>query len=253
MRARAASFWTTVDGVRLHARGARDAPTGRTPAVLVHGLAMSSRYMLPALRALGMRRPTLAPDLPGHGRSEKPREVLDIDGLARSLGRWMDEVGVGTSVLVANSMGCQIAVALAAQRPALARALVLVGPTMDARAGAVRMASRLVRDAGGESPALVVVEAYDVLKAGLGRTVREFRHALDDPVEARMRLVEAPVLVLRGTHDPIAPAGWAERLASLAPRGTFEEMPGPHVLNWSAAEPLAARVDAFVAGLEAVP
>jgi 2-hydroxy-6-oxonona-2,4-dienedioate hydrolase len=52
--------------------------------VLVHGLVVSSHYMVPTLKRL----PTIwsiAPDLPGFGESEKPRRVLDVTGLFDSL------------------------------------------------------------------------------------------------------------------------------------------------------------------------
>lgn len=247
-RSAVVSMWTTVDGLRLHARRSIARVPARAPAVLVHGLGMSSRYMLPTLRAIGARRPAVAPDLPGHGRSAKPDEVLDIDGLAHALGRWIDEVGLPPAILVANSMGCQVATALAARRPGLVRALLLVGPTMDADARRpLAQTARLVTDSGGESVSLVAVEAYDVLAAGILRTAREFRHALDDAIEERLPGVEAPTLVVRGSRDAIVPRRWAEDLAARAPRGTFEEVPGPHVLNWTAPDALAARVDALAA------
>lgn len=48
-----ASMWTTVDGLRVHARFCTDAaPAGRWPAVLVHGAAVSSLHMAPTAEAL---------------------------------------------------------------------------------------------------------------------------------------------------------------------------------------------------------
>src|SRR5690349_14885909 len=39
--------WATVDGRRVYARVCADAPAGAVPVVLVHGLGVSGRYMLP--------------------------------------------------------------------------------------------------------------------------------------------------------------------------------------------------------------
>src|SRR4051812_29858976 len=48
------------------------APPGRPPVVLVHGLVISSRYMVPLARALAPDFPVYAPDLPGFGESGGP-------------------------------------------------------------------------------------------------------------------------------------------------------------------------------------
>src|SRR5215217_647908 len=74
---RPAHTWTDVPtlGCRVHARTWAGSPgEQRAPVVLVHGLGLSSRYLAPLgrrLAALGHR--VLAPDLPGFGRSPKPR------------------------------------------------------------------------------------------------------------------------------------------------------------------------------------
>lgn len=48
-----ASSWTVVDGLRMHARvPAAPAPVGAPAVVLVHGLGVSGRYMVPTLPGL---------------------------------------------------------------------------------------------------------------------------------------------------------------------------------------------------------
>jgi hypothetical protein len=67
------SRWTPVEGVRMHARMSEGpASEGSPTVVLVHGLVVSGRYMLPTLRHLAPSCKVYAPDLPGFGRSEKP-------------------------------------------------------------------------------------------------------------------------------------------------------------------------------------
>src|ERR671910_2246631 len=61
-----------------------DRPTeGRPPVVLVHGLVVSSRYMVPTLKRLAAYHRVYAPELPGFGEGEKPRRVLDVTGSRR--------------------------------------------------------------------------------------------------------------------------------------------------------------------------
>ena len=66
------SRWYRVSGLDLHVR---ERPGNRQPAcVLVHGLAVSHRYLMPTARRLDDRY-VLVPDLPGFGLSTKPRSI----------------------------------------------------------------------------------------------------------------------------------------------------------------------------------
>src|SRR4051794_30941443 len=137
------SRWDTVWGLRGHARvGGR----GR-PVVLVHGLGVSSRYFVPLAERLVRRYAVLAPDLPGYGRSGTPDRALGIEALAEALRAWLDRAELPTASLVGNSVGCQVAVELAARSPERVERLVLVGPTMDPSAPTLlRQSVRLARD-----------------------------------------------------------------------------------------------------------
>ena len=56
----------------MHA-GKRIAPEHAWPIVLVHGLAVSHRYLMPTAALLARRHPVGVPDLPGFGLSGDPR------------------------------------------------------------------------------------------------------------------------------------------------------------------------------------
>src|SRR5918911_1358680 len=93
--------------------------TGALPIVLVHGLGLSHRYMMPVaktLAATGYR--VYLPDLPGFGDSGHPDRVLDIPGLADALAAWMVAVRIDRAALLGNSQGCQTIADLAARHPA---------------------------------------------------------------------------------------------------------------------------------------
>src|SRR4029453_4075407 len=83
--------WTQTTAGLMHARVSGDL-SGRDPALvlLVHGLVISSRYMVPTAVALAPLCTTRATHLPGYGDSAKPRTFLRIDGLADALVAWMD-------------------------------------------------------------------------------------------------------------------------------------------------------------------
>src|SRR3712207_8330704 len=88
------SKWTHVDGLRIHYRTSTEViPKERPRIVLVHGLIVSSRYMVPTLKQLSRHYRIYAPDLPGFGKSEKPSHILNVAGLSDALSAWMDAVG----------------------------------------------------------------------------------------------------------------------------------------------------------------
>lgn len=236
-----------MDGVRLHVRASTEA-TDEPPVVLVHGFVISSRYLEPLARQLAPHARVLAPDLPGFGRSGKPREALDLPALADALARWMRTAGPGPAPLLGNSFGCQVIVEMAARHPRLATRCVLVGPTMDPSAGAWGQPARLLADVPREKPLLWLEHVPDYLRAGPRRALATYRHALAQPLRERLAQVRAPTLVVRGARDPIVSQEWAEEAARLLPRGRLAVLPGAHVLNYSRPVELARLVLPFLLG-----
>jgi 2-hydroxy-6-oxonona-2,4-dienedioate hydrolase len=220
--------------VRVHA--VRSEAPGSPRAVLVHGLGVSTRHLLPAVRAFAAVYEVWAPDLPGFGRSGRPPTALTVAGLAAALARWLEAVGVpGRSLVLGNSLGCQVAVELASARPQAVERLALVGPTVDPAARSLaRQLARLLVDSTREPPALDLVVAMDYLRSGPVRTLTTARHMLAHRLEERLPLVAAPALVVRGARDPIAPQRWAERAAALLPDGRLAVVPGAaHAAHFS--------------------
>ena len=232
---------TAVRGGRVHVRLPRGAPPGRgVPVVLVHGVGVSSRYLIPLASALAPRVEVLAPDLPGFGRSSKPGDVLSLDELADALAAWMDAEGIARAAMLGNSMGCQTIVRFALRhRGRLSRA-VLQGPTGDPRQSVLETIARWIAVGPREPPALNAVLAMDYADCGLRRILGTWRHALADDLEAHLPLVSCPVLVVRGSRDLIVPQRWAERVVGLLPRGRLAVIPGgAHALVYSAPLELA--------------
>jgi len=97
------------------------------PAVLfLHGAGLDHTVWALQTRYFAHRgRSVLAPDLPGHGRSDGP--VLDSIGeLADWVIRLMDAAGIGSAALVGHSMGALAALETAARRPDRIDALALL-------------------------------------------------------------------------------------------------------------------------------
>jgi pimeloyl-ACP methyl ester carboxylesterase len=242
------SRWTTVDGLRLHDRATVDAMPGAVPVVLVHGLAVSHRYLMPLAAELAPRVPVRVVDLPGFGLSEEPGHVMGLAELADRLAAWLTATGLAPAALIGNSFGCQVAVELAVRHPAQVRCLVLVGPTIDPHArSAPKQVLRWLRDLRHEDLFQVPIILRDLVDAGLRRAARTFWIALGDRIEEKLPAVQVPALVTRGAVEPVVSRRWAEQAADLLPRGEFAEVPGaPHDANYTSAGPLAALVLPFL-------
>jgi len=100
---------------------------GRGPAVvLVHGLGGFAESWRHNLGSLAARATVYAIDLPGFGRSAKPRAAYSLAFFARTLHAFLDGVGVTHASLVGHSLGAAVAVTYALTRPARVERLALL-------------------------------------------------------------------------------------------------------------------------------
>lgn len=104
------------------------------PVVLVHSVnaAASSFEMRPLFEALRGKRPVLAFDLPGFGRSERGPRTYDRALYQRAVLAMVERMAKhrsGAAHVVALSLGCEFAGAAAVERPELVRSLAFLSPT----------------------------------------------------------------------------------------------------------------------------
>ena len=230
------------DGVRIRyiVRGAGP------PVLLVHGFAVSAGIIWTApgiLDSLAARYTVIAPDLRGHGGSDKPPEPAAYGmTFVEDLVRLLDHLGVERAHVVGYSMGGAIALRLLASYPDRVASAVIGGAGWrPVEAGPppvlLEWLPRLDAAARGE---MTVSDA-------LGGPVRadwgpELRAALDrnDPValaavlrggaglavsEAELRTNRVPVLAVVGAQDDLVGAD-VERLAGVWPNLEVVRIPG---------------------------
>jgi 2-hydroxy-6-oxonona-2,4-dienedioate hydrolase len=226
-----ASRSVVVGGLELHAWVAGSGE----PVVLVHGFGVSGRYMLPLAQALAGRFSVFAPDLPGSGRSQKPRRPLGIGDLAAALAGCLDALELERPAFVANSMGCQVVTELAVRLPDRVGPLALIGPTVDPKRRLARhQVFGALRDSVREPVSLLALAARDEAVQGVGALAAAARSALSDRIEQRLPLIEQPTLVVRGDRDGFVSAEWAEQVVALLPRARLVVIPGePHAVHYT--------------------
>lgn len=240
-----------VSGGLLRVRRATTRPRSGTPnVILLPGLALSGHYVLPVGAELAHRFPVHVPNLPGHVRDSRDRAALDVPELGDVVADWLQRHALGPAVLVANSMGCQIAVETAARHPDQVSHLVLEGPTIDAEArGLLRQLGRVLLAGRREPMSLGPLQLVDWITMGPRGVIGTVRHTFAHRVEERIPAVRCPTLVVRGALDPIVPQRWAEQLVAGLPRAQVVVIPqAGHALPYSHPRELAALVDGFLAG-----
>lgn len=251
-----------VRGVKVHAIEAGPAvpaPPGAAVAVcdvvLVHGLAISNRYLIPALRRLARDRRVLAPDLPGVGHSQRAGRPLTMVELADGLAEWMDAVGVEQAVVIGHSLGCLVAGHVAVRHPARVQAVVLASPAPDPRQGAWWQAAwRLLLDAPRERLSLLPIAISDYLRVGTLRMLRSLRQAKNSNAREVLVAITQPTLILRGDQDPLVSHSWAEGLTDIVPSASLVTVAdAPHGLAYSSVDHFVSAVRTFLADCEGHP
>jgi len=103
----------------------RVAGEGQT-LILLHGIAGDSRTWLEPMRRLADRYRLVAPDLLGHGDSDKPVGDYSLGAHACVVRDLLQALGIVRATLVGHSLGGGIALQLTYQFPDLCERMVLV-------------------------------------------------------------------------------------------------------------------------------
>lgn len=213
------SISVDVDGCRAVIRLSEDGGDA-TPIVHLHGFGISGAYLMPTARLLTDRALNVVPDLPGYGRSEKPRRPLSIPALADAVVVILDALEIDRAVLVGNSMGCPISAELADRHTDRVERVVMVAPAGGPNNRPLGRAIRqLAIDGVRERPSMAKTAVPDYLRFGPVNTLRLFREMTQFPALERLQEVPVPTLAVIGSRDPLLPD--RERVMQVA-----REVPG---------------------------
>src|ERR687889_561986 len=102
---------------------------GSGPALLLlHGLGCNHTTWAPVVAALSRRYTVIAPDLLGHGLSDKPRADYSVGGYANGMRDLLTVLGIDKVTVVGHSFGGGVAMPFAYQFPERTERMVLVAP-----------------------------------------------------------------------------------------------------------------------------
>ncbi len=222
---------TQVDGrsVRYQVAPPEKSETDESPlqhtTLLLHGLGCTSDVWQPTVEVMaerGLACRVIAPDMPGYGKSPGPREAMGMEDMADWAARFLDDQGLDRVHVAGNSMGCQVALALARRHPERVGGVVLQGPTTgDRLVPRWRYVAGLVADAFNETPRYNVRLMQMYAQMGLPRYLATVEKMLDDDPIAHASEVKAPVLVIRGGRDAIVSDKVARQLTALLPDAVY--------------------------------
>lgn len=148
---------------------------GKGPALLlIHGIGDSSDSWRPVLKDLAKTHTVIAPDLLGHGRSEKPRADYSVAAYANGMRDLLSVLDTDRVTVVGHSLGGGVAAQFAYQFPDRCERLVLVDS-----GGVGRSVSPLLRLATVPGVELLMpLFGLPPVKA-LGRTAAELLRQFD--------------------------------------------------------------------------
>jgi pimeloyl-ACP methyl ester carboxylesterase len=252
--------YRTIHGYRRAYRVAGSGPI----ILLIHGIGDNSTTWSTVQSKLAQRFTVIAPDLLGHGRSDKPRADYSVAAYANGMRDLLSVLDVERVTVVGHSLGGGVAMQFAYQFPQLVDRLILVGAggvTKDVNI-ALRIASLPM---GTEALALLrlplVLPALQVVgrvggavfgSTGLGRDLPDVLRILADLPEPtassafartlravvdwrgqvvtmldRCYLTESvPVQLIWGSQDSVIPVSHARMAHSAMPGSILEVFDG---------------------------
>lgn len=242
-------------GIRL--RYARQGPTDGPAVILLHGFTDSSFSFSRVMPLLSPEIRAIAPDLRGHGESDRPPDGYAMDDFASDVIGLMDALDIPSAVVVGHSMGSFVARRVAARAPGRVTGLLLVGAATSPGNVVVRDLQKAV--AGLTDPVdLQFVREFQastiarpvpppfferVVAESLKLPARVWVAALDGMTafEAGDHAIRCATLVVGGSNDGVFSVPEQQSLAQHIPGATVETAEGiGHALHWEDPERFVA-------------
>lgn len=202
--------------------------TGQGPVlILIHGLGGSSETWRSSLVFLAPAYRVIAIDLPGFGKSDKPKADYSVQYQAGVVKEFMEFLGPGKVSLAGNSLGGWIAALVALERPDKVSRLILIDSAglREDPASSVNLNPSTKEEE--RNLLLAVFSNKSLVSEKLVTDQWEYRKEIRPVVQAaqvsfktkppllddRLKDIKLPTLIIWGKHDMIIPVEVAERFA----------------------------------------
>ncbi|GAB2747411.1 alpha/beta fold hydrolase [Nocardioides pakistanensis] len=251
-----------VQYLTIHGHRRAFVKVGSGPALLLlHGLGCDHTTWAPVIEALSRRYTVIAPDLLGHGSSDKPRADYSVGGYANGMRDLLTVLGIDKVTVVGHSFGGGVAMQFAYQFPERTERLVLVAPggigrEVTAAIRAISLPGFQLAMGLATKPGLLQAaklglralaatgiphvrdldEVADIVQHLSDRQARAaITHVVRAVVDWRGQVVTMadrayltnamPMCVVWGTDDMVIPASHADLAREIAPDATVEVVP----------------------------
>jgi len=237
----------------------------RPVALMIHGLGDEADSWRHLIRPLSANRRVIALDLPGFGRSGKPKVACSEDYLLAVLFDFLQVLSIERALMIGHSLGAALAHRLTLEHPSLASGLVLIDGSALIKPQKLNPAmilfmipgigewiyTRLRKDPQAAYLSLAPYYAdlshlptsdqeflylrvnqrvwSDKQRWAYFSTLRHFAAALARPaadLEARLALLEVPTLVIWGEKDRVYASENGVALPSIQPNARLLILPG---------------------------
>ena len=237
----------------------KKADTNQPAVVLIHGAAGTHLHWPHQLRRLNNHN-VLAPDLPGHGKSEGLGEQ-SIEKYAQLIVEWLNEIGVQKAIFIGHSMGGAIAQTLAITQPQLTAGLVListgavlpVNPELIEKISIPEMApsvyDQIIKWAYHPATDAKIVKQARERMGEIRPTVTYGDFVACDRFNAADKLgdISAPTLIICGDTDKMTPLHFSKQLAENIPNVALIVIAeAGHMLNIEQPEKVAQAIVQFI-------
>lgn len=227
---------TTKDGARIAYEVNGDGP----PVLALHGVLVGTSNWIHQMLRLP-RFHWIAPALRGHGGSSRAGEHPTIEQAAFDAVAVLDAEGIDRAVVVGNSLGATVGLALALLRPRRVQALILVEPVLPA----------LLPDGGGDRLGAAARQAQEHLAEG--RVDDALDLFLTPRIGADWRKKSGRRRLAEWRHNVISTPAWFEAVDAFDPGpGPLAALDLPTLLVYGAQTQLVYR-EMVRAVAEAVP
>lgn len=208
--------------------------------LIMHGWGQSLESMRPLGELIGRTAQVHLIDLPGFGKSPRPKEDWDAIGYSECIYKYMRDNGIDRADLLGHSFGGKVAIRLASRHPEAVRGLILVNSSglkrqltgkKKLRADALRVLNRLLKWSD-KTFGTDFFNGWFVPKFGSRdyKDAGELRNILvktvnEDVTEDTARIT-SPAFLLWGELDQETPVDMGKRLNELIENSRLVVLPG---------------------------